>query len=44
MSDVDRDQLPAPDLNTTPDADESEGYEIVVPEDQREEGDEDGSA
>jgi len=40
---VDRDQLPTPDENIKPDADESDGYNIVVPEDHREEaeGDED---
>ena len=41
---VDRDQMPTPDQNVEPDADESDGYEIVVPEDMREEGDENGSA
>lgn len=37
--DFDRDQLPTPDENTLPDYDESDGFEMVVPEDMREETD-----
>ena len=40
----DRDQLPTPDENTLPDYDESDGFEMVVPEDMREAKDENASA
>jgi hypothetical protein len=32
----DRDQLPTPDEDTLPDYDESDGFEMIVPEDMRE--------